>query len=250
MMTVSIVLTVFSATLAWAEPFEERVEMKAVEIRQSHPEVARWVDEMQPRLNRAGALSFAGAELEDSRVQALIQQRLLSGGDKTTVRAALARALDGTHRIPWTIASTLPADVRVALMSRYKQHGQADAVDAFEGAMSDESILVRTEAMRLIGYREDLQSDAITDALRKALNAPSADVRRFGARAIAWRAEPWGFNAILPLLKDVDPGVRGAAVRALGQLDGEKARNLEQVQRLRNDPHPMVARPIRTLFKP
>ena len=67
MMTISMVLTVLSATLAWAEPFQDQVEMKAVEIRQSHPEVARWVDEMEPRLNRAGTPTFTGAELEDVR---------------------------------------------------------------------------------------------------------------------------------------------------------------------------------------
>jgi len=250
MMSISTAMALFATVSAWAGPFEDTLLRDAANIRQAHAELALRVDQMEPGINRAGRYAFAGAELADDRVQILMQHRLLFGQDELPVKAAIAFALNGEHRLPWAVFRTLPVDLRVALLNGYKQHGQGDAVDAFEGGLVDSSALVRSESMRLIGYRPDLRSDAIENGLKGGLTDDDSLVRRFAVRAVAWRGEEWGFESIKPLLSDAAPEVRGAAVRALGQLDKQRARALPEVVALKNDDSPHVARPIKTLFKP
>lgn len=248
-MTILMTLTVLATAPAWAGAFEDTLLEASTKIRQEHAEIAERVDQMEPVRNRAGNFAFPGADLADTRAQTLIQHRVIFGQDDLNVRVALAFALDGQHRLPWSVVDDLPAELRGALINGYKQDGGLDAVDAFEGALTDVDSSVRAEAMRLIGYRVDTTSTAITDALQAGLTDSSADIRRFAARSIAWRSETWGFDAVTPLLSDTDPGVRGAAVRALAQLDKQRAQSMPAVQALKTDDHPKVRRPIKTLFK-
>jgi len=250
MMNIVLTWVVFTASLAWAESesFSDSVAQESAQIRQSNPDIADRVDGMVPIKNRAGKFFFPGPDLVDGRAQVLIQSRLLFGDDDSSVRAALAMALDGDHRLPWSVMESMPVGVRAAAINGYKQHGHQDAVEAFEGALSDSSSRVRAEAMRLLGYRPDVRSEAIDEALHLGLIDKDATARRFTVRSISWRGESWGFDAIAPLLTDRDPGVRGAAVRALAKLDRRRAQELIAIERLSADNDPRVKRPLRSLL--
>jgi HEAT repeat protein len=136
------------------------------------------------------------------------------------------------------------------LLSGYKKAGHADAQAVFAGALADASVQVRMEAARLIGYRSDLVSPVLSAGLHRALADASPEVRSFSVRAMSWRAEDGGFDAIRPLLNDPSAGVRGAAVRALGKLDLDRAVSLEALQALASDNDPKVSRAVRRVLSP
>jgi len=238
------------STQALGGDFKGDLDRDADRIRVDHPEIAARVDGMSPLKNRAGMLAFPGGDLVDPRAQVLIQDRLLDGGDDALVRTALAYALDDAHRIPWAVAAELEPKVRAALISGYKKAGDADALAAFESALQDESLVVRVEAARLIGYRPDLVSETLLQGLASALSDQEADVRRFGVRSVSWRQDPGGFDRVEPLLGDASAQVRGAAVRALGKLDRERAAALPELQALSSDADPRVKRSLKRVLSP
>jgi HEAT repeat protein len=233
-----------------AGEFRSDLDTGSDAVRKAHPEIAARVDGMVPIENRAGMLFFPGRDLVDPSAQILIQDRLLEGADTEAVRVALAYALDGAHRLPWAVISAQPAAVRRALLSGYKKAGHADAQAVFAGALADASVQVRMEAARLIGYRSDLVSPVLSAGLHRALADASPEVRSFSVRAMSWRAEDGGFDAIRPLLNDPSAGVRGAAVRALGKLDLDRAVSLEALQALASDNYPKVSRAVRRVLSP
>ncbi len=249
MTTLTMIIMTISA-MGLASGLDAEVSSAAEHIRQHHPEIALRVDEMEPVKNRAGAYFFPGADLVDDRAQKLIQHRLLFGDEEMPVRVALAYALDGEHRLPWSLIQTLPSDLRVALLNGYKKQGEDDAREAFEGALADPSVLVRAEAMRLLGYRPEVRSQSIVNGLRQGLSDQDPTARRLSVRSISWRTENWGFDAIVPLLSDTDPAVRGAAVRALGSLDRPRAQALPALQALQVDTDPQVVRPLNGVLRP
>ena len=249
-MTILTMIMLAISANGWSSGLATDVDLAAEQVRQQHPEIALRVDQMEPIRNRAGAYFFPGADLVDERAQVLIQHRLIFGGEEISIRVALAHALDGEHRLPWPVIQTLPADLRAALLNGYKKRGEEDAREAFEGALVDSSVLVRAEAMRLLGYRPDVRSQLIDDGLRQGLRDRDAATRRLTVRSISWRTETWGFDAIIPLLEDTDPAVRGAAVRALGSLDRSRAQALPALKALQVDDDPQVARPLRGLLRP
>lgn len=242
--------SILFSTQALGGDFRLDLDGEAKRIRADHPEIAARVDEMSPLKNRAGMLAFPGGDLVDPRAQILIQDRLLDGADTPLVSAALAYALDDAHRIPWSVASQQRPEVRAALISGYKKAGSEDALAAFEGALRDESPVVRMEAVRLVGYRPDLVSEVLVQGLIGALTDQLADVRRFGARSVSWRQDPGGFDLVVPLLADASPEVRGAAVRALAKLDVKRAAALPEIQALSSDTDPRVIRSLKRVLSP
>jgi HEAT repeat protein len=228
----------------------EEIGRSADDFRASHPALAERVDGMSPIVNRAGKYFFPGSDLMGHPAQVLIQDRLLDGGDPTPVVVALAYALDGEHRLEPALIAGQPAAVRAALISGYKKHGLLDAVQAFEDALVDPSMGVRLEAVRLIGYRPNLESPTLSRRLLAAIGDPQPPLRAMAARSISWRVEAGGFAAIVPLLSDGSGLVRGAAVRALGKIDPAAAAIHPGVQALKADADPQVSRAIRRVLKP
>ena len=219
----------------------------AADVRASHPALADKIDDLQPKKNRAGKYYFPGHHLTAPEAQVLLVDRLLSGRDAVAVQVALAYALDGDHRLPWSTIKRQPADVRAALLAGYKRHGKADAVEALSGGLEDDSEAVRFEAARLLGHRPDLKSERLVKGLKRGLSAETIDLRWASVRALSWRGDPGSFDAIKPLLADPDAKVRGAAVRALGVLDKARAKALPEVAALANDPNRHVQRAFRSL---
>jgi HEAT repeat protein len=231
-----------------AGEFQSTLDAGSDAVRKAHPEIAAHVDGMIPIENRAGMLFFPGRHLVDPSAQLLIQDRLLKDTDTAAVRVALAYALNGAHRLPWSVIVDQPAPVRRALLSGYKKAGHTDAQTVFAGALADPSVQVRMEAARLIGYRADLVSPALSAGLNRGLADASPEVRSFSVRAISWRTEDGGFDAIRPLLNDASASVREAAVRALGKLDPDRAASLEAVRALASDNDPGVGRAVRRVL--
>ena len=229
--------------------FTANASTSAESVRERNPELAAHVDSLKPMKNRAGKYYFPDARLVGADAQVLLVDRLLDGGDEPAVQVALAYALDGNHRLPWSVISTQPAAVRTALLSGYKKHGKADAVEALAGGLADASDAVRFEAVRLLGRRPDLKHAHLVDGLKQALASDVVDIRWAAVRALAWRDDAGAFKAIEPLLEDKDAKVRGAAVRSLGILDKARALGLSEVDALRNDPNPHVKRAFRSLAR-
>ena len=133
-------------------------------VRERNPELAQHVASLQPMKNRAGKYYFPDAQLVSPDAQVLVTERLLGGDDEPAVQVALAYALDGKHRLPWTVISTQSADVRAALLSGYKKHGAIDAVEAaLSGGLADASDAVQFEAVRLLGRRPDLKNARLVE---------------------------------------------------------------------------------------
>ena len=171
---------------AIAGTFTDDLRADVMQVRQQNLSLVERIDSMQPIQNRAGSAFFPGADLVDEQAQRLIQHRLVFGEDNEFVQVGLALALTGEYRLPWSVISTFPDRVRSALINGYKNDGRDDAQLVFEQALSDASPRVRSEAMRLLGYRPDLRTEAITKAIRNGLADEDVAVRRFTARSIAW----------------------------------------------------------------
>ena len=225
----------FSAT-AMAGDFAKQVNVDASVVRASHPDLAGKVDAMKPVPNRAGKLFFPGSQWTDPNAQLLIQDRLLSAKDDLDVRVALAYALTEEYRLPWSEIATQEEAVRVALLANYKKTGSSVLLLA----LSDESPLVRAEAARLSGYQED--ASGLDVALIRLLSDDSADIRRSSVRSLGWLEVKEAYPGIRRLLTDTDAGIRHASLRALGNIDPEQTRVLPELEQLKLDSDPAVAR--------
>ena len=117
-------------------------------------------------------------------------------------------------------------------------------------ATKDSSADVVAEAVRLLGYTQRGSSSSVDSALDQALLHDAGEVRRLAARAIGWRGDPTAFDRVAQLLNDPRPGVREAAVRALGRLDKSRAAGLQQLIALENDGHPGTVRAVRRVLAP
>ena len=249
-MNTLLMLAVWASSPGLAGNFVSDLSADADAIRVAHPAVAERVDEMAPIENRAGMWFFPGRDLVEDSAQVLIADRLLDGADREAVAVALAYALDTRHRMPQTVIKTQVPAVRAALLSGYKKVGDGQGLAVFEAALVDGSIQVRMEAVRLVGYRSDLRSPALSAGLGAALSDASPQVRAFSVRSMSWRGEQASFGAICGLLDDTSGAVRGAAVRALGKLDLARAAGLPAIIALSADPDPKVKRAVSRVLSP
>jgi len=232
------------STSAFAGDWADGLRADAATVRAARPALAERIDSLQPIRNRAGSFFFPGADLVGDAEQTLLAERLFFGADESDVQVALAYSL--TSAVAWATIERQSEPVRVALIHGYKRVPD-EAV--YMAAMNDESSAVVSETVRLLGYAGELKSARLTRVLIASLKHDSGEVRRLAARSIGWRGEQDAFGPLQPLLRDQRPGVREAAVRALGVLDPQRARALSELTRLAQDSHPGTRRAVKKVLQ-
>jgi HEAT repeat protein len=128
-----------------------------------------------------------------------------------------------------------------------KKHKQPQAAALLVQAVSDTSPTVRTEAIRLAGYVQS--TPQLNSALLRGLQDQDTGVRALAARSLGWHGKPEAFDAIRPLLKDDNAAVRDRALQAMANIDEARTKGLEELEVLREDSHPPLARRAKKLLK-
>lgn len=198
------------------------------------------VSQWQPVPTRAGTLRFLGSPIDDaSLLDALMLQRLNAGNDSVGVQVAIvdylseSESLDAFWRTFWDERPSL----RVAMLAHAKDADAGHATDMLLLGMMDADSAVRTEAVRLSGYRGEA---ALSTALSLRLQDEDATVRALAARAIGWRQDRQHFEALQPLLSDEAADVRLNALRAMHALDAEATQGIAALTALQQDADPRV----------
>jgi HEAT repeat protein len=233
---------------ALAGDFSEKALETAAHVEKAQPELAQWVNTLQPIRNRAGNFYFPGEALGQTDAQFLLMARLFAAKDTPEVRVSLAYALDSDTLIPWgQIAEETDPTVRAAMIHLAKKNKSPASAELIRQALLDPAVAVRTEAARLAGY---LQPNALLDtALLTALKDPTANVRAFSARSLGWQNNSSSFEAIRRLLKDPEAAVRDRALQALAAIDTPRTQKLPELAGLQKDSHPALARRAQRLSK-
>jgi len=233
---------------AIASDFSDRTLEASESTQRIQPELAQWVNNLQPIRNRAGQFYFPGEALGQADAQALLMVRLLNAKDSPEVRTSLAYALDSSVLIPWAhIAEEPDAGVRAAMIHLTKHNKSPESAKLLNQALRDPAPEVRTEAARLAGYAQT--TPQLEQALLACLKDPSGDVRAFSARSLGWQGNIKSFEAIQRLLRDPDAPVRDRALQALAALDTPRTQALPELIGLQKDSHSPLARRAKRLSK-
>lgn len=230
--------------LAEASADSQTIADRARRIRAERPDIAALVDEAQPRRNRAGQVYFPGGFGDSDTVQALLLDTVLHSNRAIDVRVSLAHAVTAPQA--WSLIRDQPVALRVALLEGHKGTNDASVLMA---ATEDAAPDVSAAAVRLLGYSTAPASNELSATLMKALTSSTGEVRRLAARSLGWRNDPAAFDALAALLADQRPGVREAAVRALGRIDASRAADLSALRGLATDSHPGTARAVKALLR-
>lgn len=226
---------------AMAGDFAEGALSAAAHVEKTQPELAQWINTLQPIRNRAGNFYFPGEVLAQAEAQSLLMARLLAAKDSPEVRVSLAYALDSDTLIPWTrIAQEDEPSVRAAMIHLAKKNKSPESTELIRQALLDPTPAVRTEAARLAGYVQS--SPGLEIGLLASLKDSTADVRAFSARSLGWMGDSSRFEAIRPLLKDTEAHVRDRALQALAALDTPRTQGLAELVDLKKDSHPPLAK--------
>jgi len=149
-----------------------------------------------------GLLQALGQLRDPVAIPAVLEQ---VGSKDEDVAASAARALQkiaGKNPFP---QAQQDAVARV-LVARYRQNGYSD-----DGSVLREALL---SAMGIVPTK------AVTALLQDALKDQAATVRLAAVNGLAGLGQPALAASIVPLFSDADRGVRQAAIRAVGKLDG------------------------------
>lgn len=208
-----------------------------------------WVDQvmtLQTRSTRAGFARMTGPLLRDPDAAPVLLHRLLTAGEPAEVRAAIVDALPrtgGDFSAAMAELIAIEPDARVReLMCGALQRAQAPfATAGLAIALRDASPAVRAEALRSLGARADDGAD-LADDLIAALADSDTAVQIEAARALGNLEIAAGADALVARLASPDAEVRRHSLRALSRVSPTRLRGLAQLEALRSDPDPKVAR--------
>jgi HEAT repeat protein len=174
-----------------------------------------------------------------------VLERLVDPAELPGTQVALATVLAQNHAAGWTdallelVGNHPVPEVRAALLGACKG---ADAGVARQGlltGLADPSSIVRAEAARLVGWRKD--GATFGPHLKAAFADADPGVRAAAARSAGWlRLDVRG--ELRSLAADPAAQVRYEALNALLRIAPADARALPNLEALRRDADPRVAR--------
>lgn len=210
----------------------------------SKPELYARFQTESPLATRAGIPRFRGEELGDPSLAPLMLERLLQGTEPEN-ELALIELLPRTGG-DWAQAFVelgpkhQDPRVRGVMVASLRWAPTEPALTGMRAAMRDAEPSVRAEAARAAGWHVD--GAALATELTRALRDGDAEVREMAARSLGYRRVKSAFDALIPLLSDPAAGVRLQSLHALERLDASRLSALRELESLRSDPDPKVAR--------
>jgi len=221
----------------------------AAEVERLRSERPDYFDELMAlpvRPTRAGFPRLTGPLVRDPDAAPILLHRLLSRAEPVDTRAAIVEALPRTTGDFSAAAAELMAletDPRVReLLCAALARAQAPfAIEGLERGLHDSAARVRAEALRSLGRRTTDAAELAPDIIA-ALSDPEAVVQQEAARALGNLELESAKDALVARLDSPSADVRLHSLRALSRIDPEHARTLPQLEALRSDPDPKLAR--------
>ncbi len=208
-----------------------------------------WVDEVMTlpaRSTRAGFARMTGPLVRDPDAAPVLLHRLISAGEPVEVRAAIVDALPrtgGDFSAALAELIAIEPDPRVReMICGALQRAQAPFANAgLAIGLRDPSPAVRAEALRSLGARTGDGTELASEILA-ALGDTETTVQIAAARALGNLQVAAAADALVARLSSPDAEVRRHSLRALARVDPPRLRGLPQLETLRDDPDPKVAR--------
>lgn len=214
-------------------------------MRSSRPELAAFVDSMEPRTTRAGFPRFIGPNLGQADALPLLLDRLENGDDAPELRAALVEALPRTGADFGPAAVDLltrepRARVRAAWMHALRTVDGEDGLRGLEMGLGDRDAEVRAHAARMVSHRSD--GARLAPKLIEATRDSDVGVRLAAARTLGALRVSEAADALAALTRAEDPELQLHGLKALERVAPERAREVSQRDALRSSTDPRLAR--------
>lgn len=222
------------------------VEAEVERLRSERPDYFDQVMALPVRTTRAGFPRLTGPLVRDPDAAPILLHRLLSRGESADTRAAIVETLPRTRGAFSAAVAELMAletDPRVReLLCSTLYHAQAPyALEGLARGLEDSAAAVRAEALRSLGRRAD-DGEQLAGGIIAALSDPDEAVQQEAARALGNLEVAAAADALVGKLSSSSADVRRHSLRALSRIDPERARTLPELQVLRADADPKVAR--------
>jgi HEAT repeat protein len=198
------------------------------------------------RSTRAGFPRLTGPLVRDPDAAPILLHRLSSKGEGVDTRAAIIEALPRTTGDFSAAAAELLAletdpRVRELLCSALARAQPPYALEGLARGLEDSAARVRAEALRSLGQRT-ADGRELSPQIIAALSDSDEVVQQEAARALGTLQVAAATDALVERLSSSSADVRRHSLRALSRIDAPLARALPQLQALRSDPDPKVAR--------
>jgi HEAT repeat protein len=201
---------------------------------------------LSPQKTRAGWVRFTDPVIHSPEAADILLERLTAAGDAPDVRAAIAEAIGSTggdYAVAVSQLLATEADPRVREMlvgTLGRQVKTSDALVGLGTALQDSSPAVRAASARTLAERSD--GAQLGDALIGLLADAEPSVRGDAARALGILQVTAAVQPIANLLADANADVRLDALRAVERIDLQAARSLPVLAQLEQDEDERVKR--------
>lgn len=208
---------------------------------------------LQPRTTRAGTLRLTGPLVRRPIAAAVFLDRLASGVESATARAALVEALPRTTG-PFGAAlidlmeGEADAHVRSVMVASLRTADAPSALEGLSRGLQDADPRVRATAAKTVARRRD--GEELASALLEAAADGSASVEVEAMRSLGALRIDEARDVLETSLASADADHRLAAVRALSRIDPSGAASLPAIQALTGDADPRVARAATSVVAP
>ena len=227
-----------------AGDWRTRIRAHVAELRTTNPTLHAELAQLAPAQTRAGFLRFTASAIRDPHAAAVFLDRLVNGGEREEVRAALVEALPRTgglyaDAVGELIATEPAASVRAAYVHSVKRAPAAEALPVLERGLADADPRVSTEAAHAVASHPD--GIKLAAALRAALANPEVSTRTAAARALGVLRVTAAQPELLRLLTDPAADLRLESLRALERIAPGSMKGHATVAAMTVDPDPRIA---------